>query len=200
MYLTLAHVGTHMCHPGILEKIELFSCIESITTDHMPGGRTSAGIHYTDAHSAQGKALIDIAISQSFDIVGSNSPALASVNKGSFVVVHSPGCWCLGNSHEARCRHRKRVLDKQVFCIGEIVEEVTHEYVVGSWKREGGLRWKYNFKVKWLTPIIRLSTYVKITIQEICSNVGVNYRDFFHPIKHNSDFRRVVEKLLENIV
>jgi hypothetical protein len=86
-----------------------------------------------------------------------------------------------------------------VFCIGEIVEEVTDEYMVGSWEREGGLRWKYNFKVKWLTPITRLSSYVKMTIQEICSNVGVNYRDFFHPVCHSSNFRRVVEKLVENV-
>ena len=166
----------------------------------MPGGRTSATIHYTYSHSAQHKPLVDMAISQDYSIVGSNSPALASVNKGSLVVVHNPGCWCLGNSHEARCRHRKRALDMQWLSIGEIIEEVIDEHDMGAWEREGGLRWKYNFKVKWLTPVIRLSTYVKITIQEICGNVGVNYRDFFHPVCHSSNFRRVVEKLVENVV
>ena len=165
----------------------------------MPGGRTSATIHYTDSCSAQGKSLMDALISQDNGIVGSNSPALASVNRGSLVVIHNPGCWCLGNSHEARCRHRKRALDKQWLCIGEIVEEVMDDYDAGAWERAGGLRWKHNFKVKWLTPIVRLNTHVKITLQEICANVGVDYRNFFHPVCHSSNFRRVVEKLVENV-
>ena len=138
-------------------------------------------------------------ISEEKSIVGSNSPALASVNKGSLVVVHSPACWCLGNSHDARCGHRKMGLHTQWLAIAQIEKEVTDEYVVGAWEREGGLRWKYNFQVKFLTPIVPLTTYVKLTIQEICYNVGVDYRKFFHPVCHSSNFRCVVEKLVENI-
>jgi hypothetical protein len=90
-------------------------------------------------------------------------------------------------------------LDTQWLAIAQIEKEVTDEYVVGAWEREGGLRWKYNFQVKFLTPIVPLTTYVKLTIQEICYNVGVDYREFFHPVCHSSNFRRVVEKLVENI-
>ena len=146
----------------------------------MPGTRTSAIVKYHDNFSAQRMAWKDMLIGLENSIIGSNSPAMGSVNIGSYITV------CTNNS--------------DYICIGKVIKLELDEYTISVWERSGGCRWKYNFKVEWLTPIINLTPLIKITLKEICDYSGVNYRRFFHPICHSSDYRGVVEKLLENIM
>ena len=146
----------------------------------MPGRRTSAIVKYHDNFSAERRAWKDVSISLENSIIGSNSPAMASVNTGSYITV------CTNNG--------------DYICIGKVVDLHVDEYSKTVWERSGGCRWKYNFKVEWLTPIINLTPLIKITLKEICDYSGVDYRKFFHPICHSSNYRGVVEKLLENII
>jgi len=144
----------------------------------MPGSRTSAIVKYHNDHSAYGMALKDMQIYLENGIVGSNSPALSSVNIGSYITV-------CGQQH---------------ILIGRVTEYLVDEHLKGAWERCGGRRWIHNFKMEWLTPILQLTTLIDITLKEICDNSGVDHKKFFHPICHSSNYKGVVLKLLTNIV
>ena len=140
--------------------------------------RTSAIVTYTNKASVGNDSNKDMSIGFDNCVVGSNSPAMSSVAKGTLVVVHN----------------------RQTLCIGEVLGKATHdESTCWSKAGRGGRNWKYNFKVKWLTHIAPVTTLLKIIIKELCDYSSVESKKFFHPVCHSSNFRKVVSQLVENI-
>jgi len=148
--------------------------------------RTSALVCYTDSYSINGNSDKDITVGYEANVVGSNNPAMSSVRTGTFIVVHNQRC----------------------ICVGEVIGEASNTESK-TWSERGGRDWKYNFKVRWLSEIVPLTSMVKLQIKELCDyerehstqvlltkgNI-VSLENFFNQICHSGNFRTVVSKLI----
>lgn len=140
--------------------------------------RTSAIVTYTNNASVGNNSNNDMRIGFENEVVGSNSPAMSSVARGTLLVVHN----------------------KETMCIGEVLRNATYnESICWTNAGQGGREWRFNFKVRWLSGIVVVTPLVKITIKELCDYSSQDSKKFFHPVCHSSNFRKVVSKLVENI-
>ena len=137
--------------------------------------RLSAHCCYADAYSVGGRALIDMTMGHENGIVGCNLPSFGPghIVKGTTIIVH----------------------DNKNLHISEATGSDPEEYETYLWKNQNGLRWKYNHKVRCLTPVVPLTE----ELREYIRSLGVNEKRFWHNINHSSEFRPVLLKLAEFI-
>lgn len=136
--------------------------------------RLSAHCCYADKWSVGGQAFIDMMIGHENRLMGCNLP---SFGRGHIV----PGTLII-------------VTDKLHIQISEAIGDAD-ECEVSLWKNRGGLTWRYNYKIRPLTPVVPLTQ----ELHEYIESLGVNKRRFWHNINHSSEFRPVLLKIAEYI-
>lgn len=136
--------------------------------------RSSAHCCYTNTWSVGGDSKNDMDLGYQHGVVGCNLP---SFGKGHII----PGTLLL-------------VHDKSHIHISEARGDA-EEHEKPLWHNNGGARWKYNYKIRSLTPVVPLTP----ALREFVRNLGVDERAFWDNIRHSSQFRDVLLKLADHI-
>jgi hypothetical protein len=137
----------------------------------------SRKISYSNRYSIGGKAENDMYVGYDSGIVGSNIDSMQHLSPGVLIVTTDSS--------------------KRLIHISEVIRVAT-DSESRVWVERGGKMWRYNYKVKPLTPVVKLRTYLKIVINELtCGNDS----DFWNNNLHHthSCYRGIVQKLVEEI-
>ncbi len=86
---------------------------------------------------------------------------------------------------------------KTLIHISKIIRPATYSES-RVWIERGGKMWRYNYKVKALTPVVNLTAYLKIVINELTSGKD---SDFWDNKRHHthSFYSKIVQRLVEEI-
>jgi hypothetical protein len=137
----------------------------------------SIKISYANLHSIGGKAINDINVGHDSGIVGSNNGSMQNL---------PPGVLIMTTDSSMRLIH-----------ISKIIGPATHSESL-VWVERGGKMWRHNYKVKPLTPVVKLTAYLKIVVKEL---TGGNDSDFWDNKRHHthSFYSRIIQQLVEEI-
>jgi len=137
----------------------------------------SVKISYSNRYSIGGKAINDMNVGHDSGIIGSNVASMQDLSPGVLIVTTDS--------------------NKRLIHISKVIRPAT-DSESRVWIEKGGKMWRYNYKVKPLTLVVKLRAYLKIVINELTHG---NDSDFWDNKLHHthSFYTRIVQKLVEEI-
>lgn len=137
----------------------------------------SRKISYSNIYSVGGKAINDINIGIKNGVVGSNSVSMKDLTNETLIVITDS--------------------NKRLIQISEIIGPASNDEA-GVWERAGGKNWKYNYRIRPLTLVVKLTTYLKIIVNERTNgNDSLFWDNRLHHTssKHTSIVRKLIEEI-----
>jgi hypothetical protein len=137
----------------------------------------SVKISYSNRYSIGGRAINDMNVGHDSGIIGSNIGSMQQLPPGVLIVTTDSS--------------------RRLIHISEIIRPAT-DSESRVWVEKGGKLWRYNYRVKSLTPVVKLTAYLKIVINEL---TGGGDSDFWDNNRHHtySCFSKIVQKLVVEI-
>ena len=132
-------------------------------------------VRYSNRFSVGGKAVNDMYISYKNRVVGSNDEAMEYAEIGSLVII----------------------TDGRYILIGEITGAASYKDAA-VWERAGGRMWKYNYKMKPLTMVTKLTTLLKIIVNELTNGKDAVFWDK-HQHHTFSSHTKILRRLVDEI-
>jgi len=137
----------------------------------------SIKISYSNRYSIGGRAENDMNVGHRSGMIGSNTGSMQHVTPGVLVVLTDSS--------------------KRLIYIAKVIRTAT-DSESRVWVERGGKMWRYNYRVKPLTPVVKLKGDLKIVINEI---TGGNKSDFWDNNLHHTHScnNGIVQKVVEEI-